>query len=76
MKKHFAVVGVDIWLPTNPGPTIPAPFVYDWSLRADHSSPTYAVGAVEFIRNFKWAETDSSHQGLEPYFNLTVGPAA
>lgn len=73
-KKHFVVIGVDIWLATNPGPGIPTPFVYDWSLEADHVSPMYAVGAIEFIRNFRWAAADSSHQGLEPYFNLTVVP--
>jgi hypothetical protein len=73
-RHHFVVVGVDIWLPTHPGPTIPTPYIYDWSLRSDHASPGYAVSAVEFIRNFKWARDDESHQGLEPYFNLTVAP--
>jgi len=69
---HFLVIGVDVWLPTNPGLTIPTPFVYDWELRAEHGSSDYAVSAAEFIRNVKWADTDTSHQGLSPYFNLTV----
>jgi hypothetical protein len=65
---NFKVIGVDIWLPTNPGPTIPTPYVYDWSLGAvDHPRV-----ATEFIRNFDWATDDVSHLGMEPYFNLTV----
>lgn len=68
-SRHFIVIGVDIWLPTIPGPTIPTPFVYDWSL---DRSPAHATRAVEFIRDFKWADDDTDHQGLEPYFNLTV----
>jgi len=43
-----------------------------WELRADHSSPDYAIAADEFIRNFKWDDADTSHFGLEPYFNLTI----
>jgi hypothetical protein len=69
---HFLVIGVDVWLPTHPGPRIPTPFVYDWELRAELRSSDYPVAAAEFIRNFKWADTDASHQGLVPYFNLTV----
>ena len=67
-NKGFAVIGVDIWLPTDPGPTIPTPFVYDWSQEAGR------VGAVDFIGDFKWADEDSRHKDLEPYFNLTVVP--
>ena len=71
-SRHFVVIGVDIWLPTIPGPTIPTPSVYDWSLDVDDRSPTHATRAVEFIRDFQWADDDTDHQGLEPYFNLTV----
>jgi hypothetical protein len=71
LKSRFLVIGVDIWLPTVPGPTIPTPFIYDWDLEREKRSP---IGAAEFIRNFQWAEEDVDHQGLEPYFNLTVVP--
>jgi hypothetical protein len=68
------VLGVDIWLPTDPGPTIPTPFVYDWSLRGDLESPAYAREAEEFIRNFQWDKDDHQSMPFEPYFNLIVIP--
>lgn len=71
-KQRFPVIGVEIWLPTHPGPTIPAPTFYVWSLQSVGNTPGYPASAVDFIRNFKWAEDDLSHQDLKPYFNLTV----
>ena len=67
LQDHgFFVLGVDIWIPTNPGPTIPTPYVYDWDLFA-----TSVGSAVEFIRGFEWADDDAARD-LEPFFNLTV----
>jgi hypothetical protein len=70
--KGYVVLGVDIWLPTQPGPTIPAPFVYDWSLNADLPLRENANTADGFIRTFQWANADHSHHGMEPYFNITA----
>jgi len=66
----YVILGVDIWLATKPGPTIPTPFVYDWSLRADLPSQEYPKSAAEFIQTFEWDPTDTSHNGREPYFNI------
>lgn len=71
-NKGYSVFGVDIWLPTRPGPTIPTPFVYDWTLSADVRSAHCQKSADEFIRNFRWSTSDKRHLGMEPYFNLTV----
>jgi len=68
----YVVLGVDVWLPTRPGPTIPTPFVYDWQLRAGLRSGNYPNAADEFVRTFKWAPSDESHRGMEPVFNITA----
>lgn len=68
----YVVLGVDIWLPTQPGPTIPAPFVYDWTLDAELPSRECAKSADEFIGTFQWANADDSHHGMAPYFNITA----
>jgi hypothetical protein len=67
----YVILGVDVWLPTRPGPTIPTPYVYDWSAESRGSSPGYPNSAAEFIKSFVWDPTDKS-RGREPYFNLTV----
>jgi hypothetical protein len=75
-RNGYFVLGVDIWLPTDPGPTIPTPFVYDWncerSLRADTSSKQYAKTAKDFIRTFDWDPADNSYKGMKPYFNIVA----
>jgi hypothetical protein len=71
-KNGHVVIGVDIWLPTQPGPTIPTPFVYDWSLRTEKPPTDYPPSAIEFIRSFAWDPSDRSHGGMEPYFNITA----
>jgi hypothetical protein len=71
LSNHgYVVLGVDVWLPTEPGPTIPTPFVYDWSLRADLPRQGYPKSANEFVHTFEWDEADKSHNGMEPYFNI------
>jgi len=67
--NRYVVLGVDIWLATQPVPTIPTPLVYDWALTVDHPS---AKLATEFIRDFSWAPFDKRHHGMEPYFNITA----
>ena len=66
VTQGFVVIGVDVWIPTIPGPTIPTPYVYDWNLNSNSLK-----SAVEFIRGFKWADDDVA-RGVEPFFNLTV----
>lgn len=71
-EKGFAVLGVDVRIATNPGPTIPTPYVYDWQLGPDQDSIAGAVSALEFVRDFRWDPRDQSHGGREPYFAPTV----
>jgi hypothetical protein len=70
VEKGYSVIGVDIWLPTNPGPTIPTPFVYDWDLESVRASKNYPGTALEFVRTFEWDSTDLVFQKFEPYFNI------
>ena len=62
-------MGVDIWLPTDPGPTIPRHFVYDWS--SETHDVRFAT-AAQFIAGFEWDKEDVLNLGKEPYFNLTI----
>jgi len=65
----YVILGVDIWLPTTPGPTIPTPIVYDWDLeRAGTSGESRS--AIDFIRTFQWDHADTSTRGMDPYFNI------
>jgi len=70
--NSYVVLGVDIWLATEPGPTIPTPFVYDWDLTVDRPSNEQPKTADEFIRSFQWEAADNTHQGMEPFFNITA----
>lgn len=72
LLNGYVVLGVDIWLRTDPGPTIPTPFVYDWDLRADAPSKEYPKSAESFIRTFEWDPADNNHNGMPPYFNITA----
>lgn len=67
LSGGYVVLGVDVWLATRPGPTIPTPFVYDWSIDNQQE-----VSAIDFVRNFQWDPADRSHGGLEPSFNITA----
>jgi hypothetical protein len=78
-NSQIAVFGVEVWLPTTPGPTIPSPYIYTFE-------PTQHEGAnwnefvkrangdsIDYVRNFDWDPADKAHHGLTPYFNLTLG---
>ncbi len=71
-KNGCAVIGVDIWLPTLPGPTIPTPFVYDWDVYHTANTASGNALAKQFITEFQWDPRDRSHRGAEPYFNITA----
>ncbi|HTI44729.1 MAG TPA: hypothetical protein VL462_00025 [Candidatus Nitrosotalea sp.] len=68
----YILLGIDIWLATQPGPTIPQPFVYDWSLETTSSANRQQVTAIDFVREFEWDPADKSHREREPYFNITA----
>ena len=73
LQKHkYVILGVDVWIPTNPGPTIPTPYVYDWDSEGGATRNDRERTARNFILNFEWSPDDRSHFGLEPYFNITA----
>lgn len=74
-----AICGVEVWLPTHPGPTIPTPFLYTWECerRGQHEGWVAFVeranqAAAAYIAAFQWDARDKEKQRLEPYFNLAV----
>lgn len=75
----LAVFGAEIWIPTNPGPTIPTPYIYGFEPREidgeswEHFVARANAEAREFIRSFNWHRADTCHHGMTPYFNLTIG---
>jgi hypothetical protein len=77
-KNSLPVCGIEIWLPTDPGPTIPTPYIYTWEARPikeNEERSFYVKGtneeARQYIRTFEWDERDK-YKVLEPYFNIEV----
>lgn len=77
-EKACAVIGVEIWLATDDGPTIPTQYVYGWeaeSYRNSETWPSYVrrvnVRALKYIGDFAWHPKDR-HASETAYFNLTV----
>lgn len=66
------VIGVDIWLATRDGPTIPTPYVYDWEVDRLSDDPLYQGSAEHFVCQFNWHPDDKIHTGVEPWFNIVV----
>ncbi|MGD0634409.1 MAG: hypothetical protein ABSA13_09060 [Beijerinckiaceae bacterium] len=64
----FSILGVDIWLPTRPRPTIPTPFVYDWSA-------AYAIPALEFISEWSLGSTSWLAEMTRPRQSSNNGPS-
>lgn len=69
-SHNYVILGVDIWIPTEGGPTIPTPFVYDWSLGQESPQRERKGPAKDFVKTFEWDPADHSHGGREPYFNI------
>lgn len=74
-----AVLGGEVWLPTEPGPTIPVPYFYAWDTGSKNDNESWNdfvfranQEAKEYISSFEWAEEDTDHAELLPYFNFTV----
>jgi len=74
---NVPVVGIEVWLPTIPGPTIPISPYYGLAIENSASTQdfvSHSIGlATEFVLQFKWDGADNANKGLEPFFNFTVG---
>ena len=71
-SADYMILGLEVWLPTKPGPTIPTPYIYGWMGTTDISSATHARSAEEYVQTFAWDPEDKSHSAAEPYFNITA----
>jgi hypothetical protein len=67
-KAGFTVLGVEVWLPTSPGPTMTG---WNWS-PGDQSIDNDARTVQEFVKYFRWGRFDDILRDREPWFNLTV----
>jgi hypothetical protein len=68
-QAQFAIVGVDVWIPTLPGPTMTG-WSWSWS---DASISGRANSARAFVETFDWSASDNKLKAFTPYFNLTTG---
>jgi hypothetical protein len=71
--------GIEVWLPTTPGPTIPGPFIYHWPGHNRRSGATLReyvedanAKAEEYVSSFRWDERDATYTSEIPLFNLTA----
>lgn len=76
-ESSIGILGLEVWLPTVPGPTIPAPFIYTLSIApfANESRQHFVERSIqaarEYVKTFVWDAADQSHHGHVPYFNFT-----
>ncbi len=75
-KQRYGVLGVDIWIPTSPGPTLPNA-VYDLDSsrlpsEAWHEYVERSHGqAVRFISEFEFiGDVKETYKGIAPVFNV------
>lgn len=79
-RRHsIAVLGVEVWLATTPGPTIPEPYIYAWSVSdrlseepAQRFADRCATEARTYLSEFAWASDDLANARREPFFNLVL----
>jgi hypothetical protein len=76
-RLRIPVVGVEVWIATTPGPTIPTQPYYGISIdttdRLDEEAVNESIRqAAQFVAGFKWLESDERHRALQPYFNFTA----
>jgi hypothetical protein len=78
-KCQIAIAGVEVWLATKPGPTIPTPLIYSWQAEKELYKkpwPRFVKEAnylaTEYIKHFAWDVSDTSRYSLDPYFNLCL----
>src|SRR5688572_2181041 len=76
------ILGGEIWLPTIPGPTIPSPHIYQWTVdladgeRWEDFVRRSAVESRAYVEGFAWDNDDRASPAIEPYFNLVLATAA
>ncbi len=77
-RQGCGVIGIDLWLATEPGPTIPMP-VYTWEAQLRQAAEPWSAfvrrvntEAAGYVRDFSWDAEDKHHASSPPYFNLTV----
>lgn len=77
--NRIPVLGVEIWIPTTPGPTIPTPFIYTFEPKqVQGESKVQFIDrsnkeSADYVRLFDWDQEDTEHHGIEPFFNVTFG---
>jgi hypothetical protein len=77
--SKLAVFGVEVWLPTKPGPTIPMPFFYSFDCKPSKGETWLEFvnrankGAIDYVKGFQWDPEDTKHLEKQPFFNLTLG---
>jgi len=78
-EKELAICGVEVWIATTPGPTIPLTFIYTWQSAMKSDGEAWGAfverinaDAREYVACFKWDEKDLEYQHSIPYFNLEV----
>ncbi|RBP15888.1 hypothetical protein DFR50_107158 [Roseiarcus fermentans] len=65
-KAGWRILGVEVWLPTLPGPTMTG---WWWDCERVWGPQT----AQDYVRTFQWGADDPiSLKEAEPFFNLTV----
>jgi hypothetical protein len=68
-QAKFVIVGVEVWAPTHPGPTMTG-WGWGWN---DASVPGRPKSAQEFVETFQWGADSKTFGSVEPFFNLTTG---
>ena len=75
----MAVLGGELWLATDPGPTIPTPYIYHWSAGSRKPNESWEAfvrraneEGKEYVRSFRWDDKDTAHKDSVPYFNITA----
>lgn len=78
MAESIAVLGGEVWVPTDPGPTIPTPYIYTWETDKQLPSETWpefvrrsGERATKYVREFSWHPSDAM-KSLVPVFNLSL----
>lgn len=77
--NHIAILGGEVWLPTEPGPTLPAPNLYAWDagnqFKHEHWNDYVErtrQAARTYIASFCWKLDEKARYKLRPFFNLTI----
>lgn len=76
-QSGTGILGVEVWLPTVPGPTIPTPYIYTLTIEPfagevhHHFVERSTQAAREYVKTFVWDPADLTHHGELPYFNFT-----